>query len=158
MLTTVSWVGPLIDRRRCLPYTSTLRLIYCQQHSTILYRTLQSITGWVALLLLQVIRWEAGVWVPAFSTFVTFPVFSYSFECHIISFRQVAQQVYSFPTSLSVAFRLTVPSTISCSNDSFLAHTLTTHVCVFSLTLCRTSSSLISSCSHQRNYKRDNGR
>ena len=34
-----------------------------------------------------------------------FPVFSCSFECHIISFHQVAQQVHSFPT-LCIAFPL----------------------------------------------------
>ena len=30
-----------------------------------------------------------------------FPVFGYSFECHILSFHQVAEQVHSFPTSCS---------------------------------------------------------
>jgi len=31
-----------------------------------------------------------------------FPVVSVSFECHILSFHQVAQQVHSFPTSCSL--------------------------------------------------------
>jgi len=31
-----------------------------------------------------------------------FPVFDYSFECHILSLHQFAQQVHSFPTSSSL--------------------------------------------------------
>jgi len=55
-----------------------------------------------------------------------FPVFSCYFECHILSFHQVTQQVHSFPTSCSLT--LILPSIISCSNDSCLSTCL---LCVF---------------------------
>ena len=47
-----------------------------------------------------------------------FSVFGYSFENHILSFHQVAQQVHSFPISCSLL--LILLSIISCSNDSDL--------------------------------------
>jgi len=77
-----------------------------------------------------------------------FPVFSCSFECHILSFHQVAQQVHSFPTSCSLPLHSSLNHTITIH---FLANAPTTrlrlvtvsNMVLVSVTLCRTSSLLI---------------
>jgi len=56
-----------------------------------------------------------------------FPVFGYLFECHILSFHQVVQQVHSFPTSCTLT--LIFSSIILCSNDSCLS-TCRNHTCL----------------------------
>jgi len=118
-LQAVTHPGTNWDRRRVtsLIETNTLPLSQvtnqCQAATCVVWQwfvRLES-TLWVSLNastllvgwqeeLLQLICWEAGVRLPALIDFCHsfLSLKSYSFECHIFAFYQVAQQVHSFPT------------------------------------------------------------
>jgi len=72
-----------------------------------------------------------------------FPVWSCSFECHLLSFQQVAQQAHCFLTS---RLSLILPSIISCStcpNHTCWRFLTLSNTALVSFTLCRTSSLFI---------------
>jgi len=107
----------------------------------------------MTFLLLQAFCWEASIWLPAVFNFChSFLSSAIFFECHMLLFHQIAQQVHSFPTSCSLPPLLPWIILVSYSSDSYLS-TCSNHTCLrfatvsnivfVPFTLCRTSSLLL---------------
>ena len=119
-------------------------------HVTLIRGSLSFKAQHLILLLRQVISSEAGYDFQLFSISASLSCLQLFFECHILSFHQVAQQVHSFPTSCSLP-----PSFFPWLYHAVMIHVLVnaqttrlhfptvSNILLVSLTLHRTFSLLI---------------